>query len=1804
MFVSGGTFTQYGVNTGANTVASLEVDAGAICTWDSPATGGTLTISGDVSNAGTLLFNDKQVTIGGKVTGNITFMDLIIPDTKTVTPQGGATLTVLRNLTIDDGGKYVHNGQTLTLGGTAIAAIVTGEITDNNTGSNSLQNLGAVKLVAGGTSTTPSATTKTLESAIVAISVDVGPNVTLLTSDKNLSLTGSLTGSGAVTASGTETITVGGSMSVASFNAGSSTFTFDGGSAATCLGYTFYNLVMDMDAVGTTLTPSAGITVTNGFTQARGTFVADGPASGLLHKIAGKWDSYSSGSGADVGFIPGNSTIELTSTTPPVNSALSFYNLTLDAGGALSRSATVTNSFVAGASAGTLTLGSYTLTVGGALTLDSNCTLVATGSTVVLNGSAGQTVTTNAQDFNNLTIDTRPSGTVTFSGALNVNGTWTVGGSGAYNVTVLNGGTAANAVTFNNTGVLTINTASTESFTFTGGVTATSPSGIQTAGTIATTNTAMTLGGTLQTLTLDVGTTLTSGSGIIHVEGPVTDGSGSYTLTLGNASQTGAITIDGALTVNGLATANSAYALNLNQLAGGQTSVIDTAVIFNNTGALVIGNDAADSFTFTVGAAKEAGPASFAGTIASTNNVQNWTTTGAITITADTTFTTGTASLAFGGLIDADTSGSHALVLTSAGAITLGKAIGSTKSLFSLASTAAGTIAINGSSITTASAQSYVGPVTLGVDTVLAAGGSGTAISFGSTIDGGNSLALDSGSTGAITVTGNVGGITPLATVTITNSNGATFDGSIVANSFIIANTASSATVLAKGAMTLATGMTVTGTSNAYNVSLTGGAVIAGATTFANTGTLILGDEATDTFTFTEGLVATAPTLDSFQGTVSTDLAAGHDISLKNLAVGSGDLTLNASGALDNVLLSGSVTVQDGDLTVYAVSLNTASVAAADRGTLTVSPADSPTGNRTATFNVTGLYLSGLTTTISGSYLGVADLTSAAFTVGTLSNAGTLRLTGTQATHACSSYSVAEGTVEYYDGSSAGTVFTSGMSDGTQNYYNLLIVGPTQTFTLENDIVLKNNLSITGGYLDVGSSNHAISLGGDWSNPLETAAWNATTEVWDFGTPRFVARAGTVTFTKSSGVITVSGSNQWCGFICTKAGVTIRFENGKVQRIIAGGIFQVQGTSSSYINLNRVTAGTTPSTPPVTLTDDSEFWFFDLIPGATLDMQYTYVWYSNARSYPVSVPSTVLATPYATYYSYKWLNYLFTMYSYTEDSDYNGKIDRIRVTTEAAVGDDFTGFTAVVDGYDVTGYSRPAEGNTFYILLKEKGYTDTGATPNWHITVNTTLKDKATETKFVSTLSRHGGSDWMTPGNTAWPVVGYTLMVPGKGQAFVQFSEPIVTSASATPTATDFDTGGSSLVAVTKSGNGIREATWTTNARDVAAIAGGASTFSLTSTLRGMGSAPYWELAYETLVIGAPNPTYPPVTGYVTGSEGIPTVYTYAADRSDDAMRAINPFNLYRGGAGKTTHRVSDLLISAPPSSTAASDYPHYFVWPVWAKDSRTVSLSEDEIEALTSSTAASSGIGLIRSFDGTQWLRDQDMTIQAREDAALSGAALTLHYDTSPASTYVSAYGLWLPAHNESAFSGLVPYPDTSTVSISENSSSSGALRNATIDSTNSKIVSGKSFEFFYTIAGSPSSGAPLYCARLDMTAGGTVPDNWYRLVKPFAFEIHDVRSQKGSVTILNNVIDPTKGETVRLSYQVPSAGTVTVTVFTLDGDVVKRLYSGTCEAGDYSTSWDGRNLNGASVARGIYFVRVVGPDLDELRKVLVVRK
>lgn len=124
-----------------------------------------------------------------------------------------------------------------------------------------------------------------------------------------------------------------------------------------------------------------------------------------------------------------------------------------------------------------------------------------------------------------------------------------------------------------------------------------------------------------------------------------------------------------------------------------------------------------------------------------------------------------------------------------------------------------------------------------------------------------------------------------------------------------------------------------------------------------------------------------------------------------------------------------------------------------------------------------------------------------------------------------------------------------------------------------------------------------------------------------------------------------------------------------------------------------------------------------------------------------------------------------------------------------------------------------------------------------------------------------------------------------------------------------------------------------------------------------------------------------------------------------------------------------------------------------------------------------------------------------------------------------------------------------------------------------------------------------PLYALRLKDPNDPASIDLW-------SFDIASIKKQAGGVSILNNVINTNTGEQTLIKVDAEKAGSLSVIVMTLDGDVLKVLHSGRVEKGEHIYKWDGKNANGEPVARGLYFIRVVGPDIDETRKVMAVRE
>lgn len=74
-------------------------------------------------------------------------------------------------------------------------------------------------------------------------------------------------------------------------------------------------------------------------------------------------------------------------------------------------------------------------------------------------------------------------------------------------------------------------------------------------------------------------------------------------------------------------------------------------------------------------------------------------------------------------------------------------------------------------------------------------------------------------------------------------------------------------------------------------------------------------------------------------------------------------------------------------------------------------------------------------------------------------------------------------------------------------------------------------------------------------------------------------------------------------------------------------------------------------------------------------------------------------------------------------------------------------------------------------------------------------------------------------------------------------------------------------------------------------------------------------------------------------------------------------------------------------------------------------------------------------------------------------------------------------------------------------------------------------------------------------------------------------------------------------LAFELPDERQVHLAIFALDGTRVRTLVEGVRDAGRHEISWDGRDDTGRSVAAGTYFARVSAGDLNQIRKMVLVK-
>ena len=755
-----------------------------------------------------------------------------------------------------------------------------------------------------------------------------------------------------------------------------------------------------------------------------------------------------------------------------------------------------------------------------------------------------------------------------------------------------------------------------------------------------------------------------------------------------------------------------------------------------------------------------------------------------------------------------------------------------------------------------------------------------------------------------------------------------------------------------------------------------------------------------------------------------------------------------------------------------------------------------------------------------------------------------------------------------------------------------------------------------------------------------------------------------------------------------------------------------------------------PWVPPSSINE--HFWSFYLFPTAEMSLNYVIISYSYSASkipVPQAMPGSdgfwVSAWPYVLVSNpgdTNWNNYVvnytptpvgdnynsaflgfpgnrwnvdwFVMnnffYAFTEDSNRNGRIDRIRLQAAYNLyANDFDHFKVSVwdhdtgEPYRVIGYRRvqhnesigPYDLDSIYVLLEEQPYSDGGAVLYWQIDQNDSIRDLATSTTIVGNpapsrpedpaqdrgITRNlrptddpslwGGAD------TTPPRVNYALALPGRSEIFFQMSE-LIDQAKVSVDVDDYNVTAPLImhnIIKPEQEFGIDLGGGSFNLAD---LASGAKNFRL-SDVRDFAE-PVMDLnspdPSRPYAFMYPRPKYPQNYNYddASGSGSkygdpgyryqsyipmsgnnppmipphVPPYYIEGVSVIPGSSPTVEipPNNSYNFTTGVSespvSHRVSDLLISIPPKSTSDNTY---FIWPLWAMYKERINSLYDGLMGTTNLPGygylgpgdnAFTDTAVIWDFTGKRFLEQDEIEMQVMLNSALSGKIPNLVSVFNISDEYKASAdrhgspGLWHSgplARVNPAFMNMVPML-IEGIQDSTPSSASQLLFNYVFP--RNSFPSNGTVEFFLRRDTDPSSPSyDLLAGRLDVPPGtkpADVPSDWYRRVRPFNFGIHGITRQRSGVTILNNVINSDRRERVFLDYRLLKPGRVTIQVFTLDGSLVRVLENRTQSAnptGYYRVFWDGTNNGGRPVARGMYFIRIVAPDIDEIRKVMVVR-
>jgi hypothetical protein len=77
----------------------------------------------------------------------------------------------------------------------------------------------------------------------------------------------------------------------------------------------------------------------------------------------------------------------------------------------------------------------------------------------------------------------------------------------------------------------------------------------------------------------------------------------------------------------------------------------------------------------------------------------------------------------------------------------------------------------------------------------------------------------------------------------------------------------------------------------------------------------------------------------------------------------------------------------------------------------------------------------------------------------------------------------------------------------------------------------------------------------------------------------------------------------------------------------------------------------------------------------------------------------------------------------------------------------------------------------------------------------------------------------------------------------------------------------------------------------------------------------------------------------------------------------------------------------------------------------------------------------------------------------------------------------------------------------------------------------------------------------------------------------------------------------TTTISYSIPESENVKLTIYNVNGQLIKTLVNEQKDAGSYNTLWNGKDESGNSVSSGVYFYRIKAGDFTTAKRMLLVK-